>query len=106
MLKIITNGSKWCGEQPDDLPALFTVLTEHPLDPNMEGAYTSLINQTTHFHGNFLTVSHAFHIHTDEPAIIDQLTAAIITNHETFSTTRHAYDLDWLRKIKEEHTKC
>lgn len=36
MLKIISNGSKWAGEQPDSIEQLIKVLEQYPLDPTFE----------------------------------------------------------------------
>lgn len=75
-MNIISNGSKWAGEEPDSIEELLEVLKHHPLDPDFEecgnffykltekdlckgskhlaGPYTAF--------GNFWTISHGFNI--------------------------------------------
>ena len=79
---IRSNGSKWAGEQPDPLDALCQRLREHPLDPRFEryGNFISPAGRGARFHGNFLTVSAAFDVETDEPETIRALTALIRAN--------------------------
>lgn len=109
---IMGNGSKWAGEEEDDLPELLTVLATHPLDPRFETFYTinpcegiknpdycpwergntepAYLNgprfyqcEAARFFGNFLTISHGFSIDTNDPATIEQLVAAIQANQKT-----------------------
>jgi hypothetical protein len=89
--EIISNGSKWAGEEPDSIDTLLDVLAKHPLDRTFE-AYGNFVLRDpqmadgsrdvgrTHFFGNFLTLSHVFSIRTDEQDVIDKLTAAIQAN--------------------------
>lgn len=105
MIKVLSNGSKWNGEAPDDIDRLLAVLATEPLDPafgscigpahgcrvEYEGGQRRYIDTGTlypgieaiEFFGNFWAVSHVFTIHTDEPALIDRLTAAIRANQAT-----------------------
>jgi hypothetical protein len=98
MVKIESNGSKWYGEQIERLAA-------HTLDPSFEdygnfvfeprnaqylgrGEYADLGPQypgqnVVRFWGNFADVSGVFHIDTDEPELIEKLTAAIRANQQT-----------------------
>ena len=87
MLDIISNGSKWAGQQPDDLQTLIDVLSSNPLDPTFE-EYGNFIHPDggalgTRFFGNFAHLSHVFQIDTDEPELIQRLTAAIRANQAT-----------------------
>ena len=109
MLNIISNGSKWAGEEPDSINELLSLLRREPLDPSFE-AYGNFVHpalrarveydgcntvyvdgdpiypdapDAVRFFGNFFTTSHAFTIDTDEPAIIETLTAAIRANQAT-----------------------
>jgi hypothetical protein len=99
---IRSNGSKWAGEQPDDIPALLDVLASTPLDRSFE-AYGNFYNPApgfcdqlgrhTHpkeyeglasFFGNFFCLSHVFNIYTNEPQVIADLLTAIDQNqHRT-----------------------
>lgn len=100
---IMSNGSKWAGEEADDIDALLKTLSEQPLDPRFEPAgefitqnpccgvpgptrgtyvdgprmYTANV---TRFFGNFYTVSHVFQIDTNDQETIDALTKAIRKN--------------------------
>ena len=94
---IISNGSKWAGEAPDSIATLLDVLGTHALHRLFEshlgegtGAFISVCQAsekwalpgTTRFHGNFIGLSHVFSIDTDDPDLIDRLTAAIKANVE------------------------
>ncbi len=64
-MRIISNGSKWAGEEPDSLETLLEVLRTETLDPRFEdrGSFvTQTSNGTVRIFGNFLTVSHVFNI--------------------------------------------
>lgn len=109
MVLINSNGSKWGGEQPDQLAALFERLASTPLDPEFEDygnfccgearkGIASKDEQTgetvylsgdpiypeaptaVRFWGNFYEVSAVFSIDTDEPDLIEKLTTAIRAN--------------------------
>lgn len=78
---IMSNGSKWAGEPPDDIPTLLGVLAEHPLRRTRGGFITTdKAIGTVRFSGNFADVSHAFNIETDDPEIIESVTAAMRKN--------------------------
>lgn len=102
---IMSNGSKWAGEEEDDVQDLLAVLAEHPLDPRFED-YGNFINphpcvavrdddgkwvdgdrqyqaDVTSFFGNFLGLSHVFNIDTNHQPTIDALTTAIKANVAT-----------------------
>lgn len=95
--KIIFNGSKWAGEAPDSVEKLLEVLARETLDPKFEryGDFGPRVDDAhadeygidkragMHFHGNFLTVSHAFSVVTDDSAVIADLIRAIKANKET-----------------------
>jgi len=119
---IMSNGSKWMGEEEDDLDALFTVLAETPLDPRFE-PYGNFITpdpcegvrnpawtwgngepqwidgprmyavHVVRFQGNFLEVSHGFAIDTNVPEIIDRLTTAIRANQQTEAYLRYKAEI-------------
>lgn len=107
--QIISNGSKWMGEEPDNLDSLFKMLEtfplrrdfgfsyfvqEHPIYVSQswrdeyEGKniahYVASVEQPpagqVHFGGNFYGYSHVFSIKTDEPELIKRLKDAIIEN--------------------------
>ena len=112
------NGSKWAGEEEDDLDELFKVLAETPLDPRLE-RYGNFITpapcagvqnpnwtrgsgepqwidgprlyavHVVSFSGNFLEVSHGFSIDTNVPEIIERLTTAIRANQQTEAYLRY-----------------
>lgn len=79
---ILSNGSKWAGQAPDDLATLLDVLGRHPL----EGYFAPFVRldpaspDRVRFFGNFATVSHVFRIVTDDPEVIASLAAAIVLN--------------------------
>jgi hypothetical protein len=93
---IASNGSKWAGEEPDDLDTLLKVLAEEPLDPSFE-RYGNFIVDLDHqpdtprfrrrpgwlnFGGNFANVSHVFSIDTNDPEVIEKLALAIRANQQ------------------------
>ena len=79
--EIISNGSKWHGEEPDDLPTLIRMLATHPLRPKF-GNCECDHDGGVQFLGNFSDLSHVFNIHTNDQAVIDQLRAAIAANRK------------------------
>lgn len=67
-MEIISNGSKWAGQEPDDLETLLHVLKTHPLDSSFaQRKYGNFFykmeteNQFNAF-GNFEDLSHVFNI--------------------------------------------
>lgn len=79
MLEIISNGSKWSGQNTDSIEELLNVLDRYSLDPSFED-YGNFVNNNptwvkaeakemykgcTKFFGNFSTYSHVFNIITE-----------------------------------------
>lgn len=95
---IYANGSKYAGQDPDDLETLFGVLATEPLNPLFEH-YGDFCEDGGHafdtlehnerwrgywlFHGNFLNVSHVFRVYTNDASVADRLLAAIRANKAT-----------------------
>lgn len=96
---IMSNGSKWYGEEEDNIEDLLKTLDEHPLDPRFKsfitkdpcigvrgerGGYVDgprmYTANVTRFFGNFHTVSHVFQIDTNDPETIAALSSAIRKN--------------------------
>ena len=104
---INSNGSKWAGQDPDDIDELLRVLAEYKLRPNLapfvelnpcQGVYNPAFRYdakepqyiagprlfkadgVVHFSGNFDKLSHVFSIYTNDPDTISRLTAAIKEN--------------------------
>ena len=97
MVTIIhSNGSKWGGQEPDNIERLLAVLADYPLDRSFEAfgnfASRNAVNRrgkpldgipgNYHFFGNFHGLSHVFRITTDDEEIGERLTAAICANQE------------------------
>lgn len=83
---IISNGSKWAGEEPDSIETLLGVLASETLDPTFEEYGNFAQNEgkgVVRFFGNFFTVSHAFSITSDDEAVCNALVAAIKANQAT-----------------------
>lgn len=99
MTTIISNGSKWAGEEPDTIDQLIEVLKVEVLYDGFffkkkeywdkpEGKKFLWVvlcpiykeDGLYHFFGNFERVSHVFNIHTDEPEVITKLKVAIMAN--------------------------
>jgi hypothetical protein len=114
---IRTNGSKFAGDPPDSLESLIDVLEgrEHRFAPNAErwfvldrsfeeyGSFIRREGTMTHFWGNFLDLSHAFDIRSDDPDVIARLTAAIAINRarpEYLAQPDPA-----IRRANEKHTR-
>jgi hypothetical protein len=82
--KIRSNG----GGNPQPIEALFARLESDTLDRTFE-AYGNFIEriaafpEVVCFWGNFLTYSHVFSVDTDEPELVERLTAAIRANQQT-----------------------
>jgi hypothetical protein len=118
MIKIISNGSKWYGQEPDTIEQLLEVLKNYPLDPMFEEYGNFISNNPNWFkkeaaikhkgcskiNGNFSSISHAFDIITDDQEIIKQLTEAIEQNKNTeaYKKLKKEY---YERKEKEEAIK-
>jgi hypothetical protein len=91
---IHSNGRTRGGLTLDDLPTLFTMIEEHPLDRTFErfgnfvqtdavdvrGKPLDGIACAVSFFGNFFTYSHVFRITTDDADLVERLTAAIRAN--------------------------
>jgi len=77
-MRIISNGSKWAGEEPDSLETLLEVLRSETLDPRFE-EYGSFVTRTNdgkvRIFGNFLTVSHVFNIEGTEAELAEAIHA-------------------------------
>lgn len=102
--EIISNGSKFAGQDPDTLEDLYTMLKTYALDPDFE-QYGNFFHYTTgkhfevyHFHGNFACISHVFDIRTDDPEVIDRLLHLIFDNQE--NATYQA--IKFKQKMKEK----
>ncbi len=109
---IDSNGSKFMGDAPDTIEQLLARMQAETLDPVFEeyGNFVSPARKAhrecseatgwkdvytdagpiypehpdaMHFWGNFRTYSHVFSIYTDDPALIERLTAAIRANQAT-----------------------
>lgn len=83
--KIISNGSKWAGEEPDSIEKLLEVMKTEPLDRTFEqyGDFCISMPNTDgalRFWGNFHAVSHVFSIETNDPEVIESLIGAIKAN--------------------------
>jgi len=96
MIEIVSNGSKWYGQQPDIIETLLEVLSKNTLDPKFE-KYGNFIQRNpnwlkkeiaekykgcTVIFGNFYSLSHVFNIITDEEELIQQLEKAINKNKQ------------------------
>lgn len=105
-------GSKWKGDTPNTVAQLLALLAVEPLDPQFED-FGNFINTNpmaardggygpdgkrlyietgpcypdmpgcVEFWGNFYAVSHVFKIVSTDPAVIEQMTAAIRANQAT-----------------------
>jgi hypothetical protein len=116
MIEINSNGSKWYGQKPDDIPTLLEVLKTETLDVTFEDfgnfvyefkPYKGWNEKNQKYKGcicisgNFLYYSHVFNIITDETEVIDQLRAAIRKNQQTeaYKAAKVEYLAD--KKLKE-----
>lgn len=119
MLKIISNGSKFYGEQPDTIEKLLEVLKTETLDPMYE-QYGNFVNHNpkwlrkdiqekyngcTQIHGNFMTISHSFDVITDEPETIEALTNAIRNNQKSTEYQQYRKEYFEVEQRKEEARK-
>ncbi len=95
MTEILSNGSKWGGEEPDTIEQLIEVLKTHTIQEWFFEKY--LVKHTEKrtvsvlcpirkekgnyiFFGNFEEVSHVFRIITDDLEVIKSLRTAIMNN--------------------------
>jgi len=114
---IMSNGSKWAGEEPDDVAELLQVLGNHALEferfhhsfysanpchwahnenytpengqPRyIDGARMYQCDGVFRFFGNFLEVSHVFHIDTNHKPTINALVSAIEQNRERYAAEK------------------
>jgi hypothetical protein len=76
---IHSNGSKFLGQKPDTIPQLIDVLNKHRLN-KFQSIRKDQENDRMHFSGNFVDRSHVFHIETNDPEIIKELTWAMKQN--------------------------
>jgi hypothetical protein len=84
-MRIISNGSKWAGEEPDSLETLLEVLRSETLDPRFEerGSFVTRTDSgRVRIFGNFLTVSHVFNIDGTEEELA-QAIGAIEANKQS-----------------------
>lgn len=117
MLEIKSNGSKWYGEALDTIDQLIEVMASYPLDPVFEkyGNYVFPFRPSqgwntknehykgcTCFFGNFYTYSHVFNIITDEPEVIEHITAAIRANQATEAYKQARTEHEDAERAKEE----
>jgi hypothetical protein len=85
--EILSNGSKYAGEAPENVEFLLALLANEPLDRKFE-AYGNFAQNlgnegrpgAVRFFGNFFTCSNVFRIDTDDPTLIERLLAAIRVN--------------------------
>ncbi|HBW1703562.1 TPA: pyruvate dehydrogenase [Klebsiella pneumoniae] len=108
---ILSNGSKWAGQDPDSIQTLLDVLGDNVLDPMFEqyhcyrpypfepmvrtGRNGEMFQPwlgAASFFGNFLTVSHVFNIITKDDGVVDALTEAIRKNMATEQYQQNAYE--------------
>ena len=97
MIKIISNGSKFYGQEPDTIEILLDVLNKETLDPIFE-KYGNFIQRKPNWlkketaekykgcaviSGNFVSLSHVFNIITDDEELIQKLEQAINNNKQT-----------------------
>lgn len=88
--EIISNGSRWMGQANATLPELLTVMAEHKIDPHWHDLLSGNVPGRPGFVsylGNFATLSHVFHIVTDDPEVCATMNAAIRANAARFGWT-------------------
>lgn len=90
--RILFNGSKWAGEEPDTLEQLEARLSTEPLDPKWEhyGDFVELpgddfsdhhgVPGGTLFSGNFLNLSATFSVLTNDADVIARLSMLVAAN--------------------------
>lgn len=100
---IFSNGSKWAGEEPDDVEVLKVKLERHTLDPRLAPFIQTPeqiefiqprpeLEGMTCFSGNFFDVSSVFSIYTNDPVHIAELTQLIGMNMES-PAYKHALEV-------------
>jgi len=109
---IMANGSKWAGQEPDDIDILLEVLSKYKLregfgeyftdnpcqgipNPKWEGSGSDsprwidgpplYKSNVVRFWGNFVEVSHVFHIDTNDEETISKLKSALLKNRNLTS---------------------
>lgn len=98
---IISNGSKWAGQAPDNIETLLDVLEDYILDPMFEryGIFHCVENNpilepgADRFSGNFQRLSHCFDIVTIDPDVSAALKTAIKNNLQSEEYQRQAFEL-------------
>ena len=82
-IQIISNGSRWYGDEPASIAELIQVLADHPLDPTFECNGSGFVNDESgdslRCFGNFHNHSHVFNIRGNRSELSD-LVAAIAAN--------------------------
>lgn len=78
-IQIISNGSRWYGEEPATIAELIQVLAERPLDPSFELNGSGFVNDesfdTLRCFGNFHHHSHVFNIRGKRTELAELITA-------------------------------
>lgn len=93
--RIVFNGSRYAGQEPATVDELLVLLENAPLDPRFEHYGDFASRPSTEFleaydvapggwcfHGNFLGLSHAFSVTTDDADLVAKFLAAIRANKE------------------------
>lgn len=102
-ITILSNGSKWYGEEPDTIDKLLEILATEPLDPSFEdyGNFVWLEDGFWHVFGNFWSVSHVFRIQSRSHEAIASIEAALRANQTTAAYQQAR--IDWIeRKAAKE----
>lgn len=90
---ILSNGSKWGGQEADDVPALLERLANHPVREDFDAPYFHDGKDYVHFpgftnfFGNFAGVSGVFSIETRDPEVLATLKAACLANVAKYRPT-------------------
>lgn len=111
MINIRSNGSKWCGDQPDSIAKLVEVLNgEYVLDRTFE-QYGNFVYQSDdakwNASGNFLTLSNGFNIEADTREELADIEAAIDRQRQRpdylaqpgAETAKKLRQLEWLERM-------
>ena len=89
---IISNGSKWAGEDPDTIETLLDVLKEYKLDyrcrPFIERFNVCPCGEVYHFSGNFKNLSHVFSINTNNKELSKTIMSAISENDKNWDSLK------------------
>lgn len=90
MIKIEHNGSKWAGQAPDPIGMLFERLEKYTLSPSLVPFMSDAADAAEdsgpscmRFFGNFIEISGAFGVVTDDEETMKKLVAAIGANMNT-----------------------